>query len=59
MVTGRVFFFSEVGGIFPSWALNLGLMAWSGILTTGPPGYSQTAVTVNKLLALIILTVLP
>ena len=58
MVTGRVFF-SGVGGIFPSWVLNLGLVAWSGILTTGPPGYSQTAVTVNKLLALIILTILP
>ena len=58
MVTGSVFS-SGVGGIFPSWALNLGLVAWSGILSTGPPGYSQTVVTLNKLLALIILTVLP
>ena len=58
MVTARVFF-SGVGGIFPSWALNLGLVAWSGILSTGPPGYSQTLVTLNKPLALINLTILP
>ena len=46
------FFFGGVAGIFPSWAFNLGLVAWSGILIIGPPGYSQTVVTVNKLVAL-------
>ena len=40
MVTGRVFF-SGVGGIFPSWALNLGLVAWSGILTMPHHGFPK------------------
>ena len=53
MVTGSfVFFLGGMGGIFPSWAFNLGLVAWSGVLIIGPPRYSQTVVTVNKLLAL-------
>ena len=53
MVTGSFcFFLGGVAGIFPSWAFNLGLVAWSGVLIIGPPGYSQTGVTVNKLVAL-------
>ena len=47
-----LFFFGGLGAIFPSWAFNLGLVARSRNLTNGPPGYSQTVVTVNKLLAL-------